>query len=126
MHVFIVLPGPEGIYRWIRSIYALYRWIRSLRLEVGSCCCELPEHSRYPKNIWWTDGQVNGMDGWMSLKNVSFSAEQTGNELTSVKFPEGGCPLTCKPSRQQTPWPVAPGNDPALRKHRMWRFHALL
>lgn len=55
VHILIVLPGPGGVYRWIRS----------LRLEVCFRCCEPPEHSRYPRNIWWTDGQVNEKDGWM-------------------------------------------------------------
>lgn len=31
-----------------------------------------------------TDGQVD-RDGWMSLKSVSFSAEQIGEELTQMR-----------------------------------------
>lgn len=55
MPMLTVLPGSGGVYRWIRS----------LRLEVCFRCCELPEHSRYPRNSWWTwtDRGMGWMDG---------------------------------------------------------------
>lgn len=43
------------------------------------------------------------MDACMPLKDVSFSAELTGEELTSGAFPTEAWPPSRRPSRKQTP-----------------------